>query len=170
MGVRSFRRRSRVASLIATTQWSQCSGRNDECKSAALLLARRLEGECPHEPPSAVRKDGRRFHRGAPGGTSVARPRASRRLPLPTLRKPDDKCWRAASRSGSPSVSVSISIRTLNVQAGGVTASLILAESPPQSVDDGGAKTMRLLTKRGAESRERGRPRPQQRDLQKVTE
>ena len=27
-------------------------------------------------------------------GTGVARPQASRRLPLPALRKPDDKCWR----------------------------------------------------------------------------
>ena len=47
-----------------------------------------LEGECPHEPPSAIRKDGLKFLRRALGGTSVARPRASRRLPLPALRKP----------------------------------------------------------------------------------
>ena len=37
---------------------------------------RSLEGECPHEPPSAVRKDGCRFHCGAPGGASVTYPLA----------------------------------------------------------------------------------------------
>ncbi len=30
-----------------------------------------MEGECPHEPLSAVRKDGFGFHCGATGGTSV---------------------------------------------------------------------------------------------------
>ncbi len=53
---------------FVTTEWSQKVARNLERKSAARLFhakARRREGcevECPCEPPSAVRKDGFRFH------------------------------------------------------------------------------------------------------------
>jgi hypothetical protein len=70
------------------------SGRNDECKSTARLFhakARRREGWRASVPTSRLPLSGRM------GGTSVARPQASRRLPLPALRKPDDTRWRAAS-------------------------------------------------------------------------
>ncbi len=63
-------------------------------KSTARLFhakARRHEGWRASVPTSRLPLRGRM------GGTSVARPRASRRLPLPVLSKPDGKCWRAAS-------------------------------------------------------------------------
>ena len=62
-------RKSRVAGRESTSLYcDHAVARNLESKSAARLFhakARRREGcevECPCEPPSAVRKDGFRFH------------------------------------------------------------------------------------------------------------
>jgi|BioPla2DNA2_1021312.scaffolds.fasta_scaffold93606_2 hypothetical protein len=45
-----------------------------------------LEGECPHEPPSAARKGGLWSPRGAPGGASVCLPADEQTLVPPILR------------------------------------------------------------------------------------
>ena len=72
-----------AASRKSRVNLSYCGhavARNRESKSTALLFhakARRLEGECPHEPPSAVRKDGRDERRSSAGKQTLAPPCAS---------------------------------------------------------------------------------------------
>ena len=46
-------------------------------KALLCCFTRRLEGECPHEPPSAVRKDGRDERRSSAGKQTLVPPGAS---------------------------------------------------------------------------------------------
>ena len=54
-------------SLTESTENTEVFGEHRSVISREGAKTRRLEGECLHEPPSAVRKDDSRFHRGSVG-------------------------------------------------------------------------------------------------------
>ena len=75
-----------IARVYLTTEYTEHTERRSSAVSREGAKARRLEGECPHEPPSTVRKDGFRVCCGALGGASVCLPADEQTLVPPQRR------------------------------------------------------------------------------------
>jgi hypothetical protein len=75
-----------MARVCLTTEYTEHTERHSSAVSREVAKTRRLEGECPHEPPSTARKDGFRVYCGAPGGASVCLPADEQTLVPPWRR------------------------------------------------------------------------------------
>jgi len=75
-----------MARVCLTTEYTEHTERHSSAVSREGAKTRRLEGECPHEPPSTARKDGFRVYCGAPGGASVCLPADEQTLVPPWRR------------------------------------------------------------------------------------
>ena len=66
-----------IARVYLTTEYTEHTERHSSAVSREGAKTRRLEGECPHEPPSAARKDGRDERRSSAGKQTLVRYLAS---------------------------------------------------------------------------------------------